>query len=305
LHLIEVPANDSDRTLTGAVWYPCSAPTQDIAIESRVITAAKDCSIVGNKLPLIVVSHGRAGWFGGHHSTAAAIADAGFVVAAISHPGDNMSDRSRVDDLSALAQRPADVERLVDFMLASYVDALKLDKERIGFFGFSMGGYTGLVILGAVPDFKKGLPGCAGSEFLACKEIEQGGVPIIAPVHDPRIKTAVIVDPGPGIFFPAESLRGVRAPIQLWSSDPKLGSSFVSGCCAIGIKGRLPSPPEYHLITNAIHFSFLPPCSAAESRQFPRICTDAPGFDRSAFHKDFEREVIVFLRKHLPEQQKQ
>jgi predicted dienelactone hydrolase len=71
------------------------------------------------------------------------------------------------------------------------------------------------------------------------------------------------------------------------------------------IKGRLPSPPEYHLVTNAIHFSFLPPCSAAELQQFPRICTDATGFDRSAFHKDFEREVIAFLRKHLPEQEKQ
>jgi len=220
------------------------------------VTVAENCSIVGNKLPLIVVSHGRAGWFGGHHSTAAAIADAGFVVAAISHPGDNMVDRSRVDDVSVLAERPVDVRRLVDFMPAAYVDAPKLDKERIGFFGFSMGGYTGLVVLGAVP------------------------------------------------VFPVESLRGVRAPIQLWSSDPQLGSSFVSGCCSIGINGRLPAPPEYHLVTNAIHFSFLPPCSATESEQFPRICTDAPGFDRAAFHKDFEKEIIAFLRKHLSEQVK-
>jgi predicted dienelactone hydrolase len=102
LCLIEVPANESDRALTGAVSYPCSAPTHDIAIESRVITAAEDCSILGNKLPLIVTSHGRTGWFGGHYSTAATIADAGFVVAAISHPGDNTADKSRVDDLSAL-----------------------------------------------------------------------------------------------------------------------------------------------------------------------------------------------------------
>jgi predicted dienelactone hydrolase len=291
--------------MTGAVWYPCSAAARDIAIAGRVVSGVMDCSIVGNKLPLIIVSHGRAGWFGGHHSTAAVMADAGFVVAAISHPGDNATDRSRVDDLSVLAERPADVRHLVDFMLGSYVDAPKLDKERIGFFGFSMGGYAGLVVLGAVPDFRKGLPGCAGSEFLACKQIEQGRVPIVAPVHDPRIKVAVIVDPGPGIFFSAESLRGVRAPIQLWSSDPKLGSSFVSGCCAIGINGRLPSRPEYHLVASAIHFSFLPPCSAAESQQFPRICTDPPGFDRVVFHKHFQSEVIAFLRKHLPEREKQ
>ena len=41
------------------------------------------------KLPLVVFSHGTAGWFGGHHDTAAALADAGFVVAAINHSGDN------------------------------------------------------------------------------------------------------------------------------------------------------------------------------------------------------------------------
>jgi len=35
--------------------------------------------------------------FGGHKHTAAALADAGFVVAAIDHPGDTASDQSRVD----------------------------------------------------------------------------------------------------------------------------------------------------------------------------------------------------------------
>jgi hypothetical protein len=58
-------------------------------------------------------------------------------------------------------------------------------------------------------------------------------------------------------------------------------------------------------VTNAIHFSFLPPCSATESSRFARICTDAPGFDRAAFHKDFERAVIAFLHERLPGREKQ
>ena len=33
---------------------------------------------------------------------------------------------------------------------------------------------------------------------------------------------------------------------------------------------------------------------------FPRICVDAPGFDRAAFHKDFNAAIISFLRRHLP-----
>jgi predicted dienelactone hydrolase len=137
LHLIDVPGKDSDRAMTGAVWYPCSAPAQDIAIASRLVSGVRIAQSSKNKLPLIIVSHGRAGWFGGHHSTAAAIADAGFVVAAISHPGDNMTDRSRVDDVSVLAERPANVRRLVDFMLASYVDGRlrgpRCSRRRSGF----------------------------------------------------------------------------------------------------------------------------------------------------------------------------
>ena len=56
------------------------------------LVGVKDCPVTGAKLPLVVFSHGTIGWFGGHHDTAAALADAGFVVAAINHPGDNAKD---------------------------------------------------------------------------------------------------------------------------------------------------------------------------------------------------------------------
>jgi predicted dienelactone hydrolase len=45
------------------------------------------------KLPLVIVSHGRGGWFGLHHNVEEALADAGFVVAAINHPGDTTNER--------------------------------------------------------------------------------------------------------------------------------------------------------------------------------------------------------------------
>jgi predicted dienelactone hydrolase len=91
----------------------------------------------------------------------------------------------------------------------------------------------------------------------------------------------------------------VTIPIQLWSSDPKLGKSHVAGCCASGIRNRLPSKPDYHVASNAIHFSFLPPCSPEETQKFARICVDAPGFDRAAFHKEFHADVLAFFRKYL------
>jgi len=295
---LEVP-DPEGPPLKLAVWYPSDAPAAPHRLELYDQTVAADGAIVGSHLPLIVISHGRGGWFGGHHTTAVALADAGFVVAAINHPGDNMSDKSRVDDLATLVERPADIKRLIDFMLDSWANATRLDRERIGFFGFSMGGYTGLVVIGGNPDFRKDLPGCKGSNFRACEQLRNGEAPLEQPTHDARIKAAVIVDPGPGIFFPTASLEAVRVPVQLWSSDPNLSSNYESGCCAVGINRRMPTSPDYHLVSGAIHFSFLPPCSESEAKISSRICTDAPGFDRVAFHKEFNATIFAFLRKHI------
>jgi hypothetical protein len=111
----------------------------------------------------------------------------------------------------------------------------------------------------------------------------------------------VIVDPSPGIFFPVENLRAVSVPIQWSSSDPKLGAQYDSGCCGLGIRNRLPSKPDFHLATGAIHVSFLAPCSSKEIEkpEFSRICTDPPGFDRLAFHSDFNSNVLAFFRMNL------
>lgn len=301
LQFFEVAADSAGPSLTGAVWYPCATPPQEMTYEDRVLSGAKDCEVIGSKLPLIVISHGRTAWFGAHYDTAAALADAGYVVAAINHPGDNSFDHGRTDHLSVFVERPLDIKRLLDFLLSTWSDTPKIDRERIGLFGFSMGGYTGLVVIGGIPDFRKDLPGCEDNRLLACEQLRNNEAPARPSFRDPRIKAAVIVDPSTGIFFPAESLRAVSVPIQLWSSDPKLGAQYDSGCCGLGIRNRLPSKPDFHLATGAIHVSFLAPCSPKEiaKPEFSRICTDPPGFNRLAFHRDFNSSVLNFFRMNL------
>jgi predicted dienelactone hydrolase len=114
----------------------------------NVNTITKDCPIEGGKLPLVVVSHGRGGDFLGHHDTAEALANAGFVVVTINHPGDTASDKSRIDDPSVFVERPTDIKRTIDFMLGRWSDSTRIDPSRVGFFGFSRGGYTGLFLIG-------------------------------------------------------------------------------------------------------------------------------------------------------------
>ena len=119
--------------LSGAIWYPCEGEPKDVPLGDLAmavdygLVGVKDCPLPRVKLPLVVFSHGSAGWFGGHHDTAEALADAGFIVAAINHPGDNAKDSSRNDDLSVFGSRPADMIRLLDFLLQDWKDKAVVD----------------------------------------------------------------------------------------------------------------------------------------------------------------------------------
>ena len=88
------------------MWYPCSEPPGEVSLGRITLPGVKDCPLLGENLPLIVVSHGKRGSFIGHHDTDEMLADAGFIVASINHPGDNFSDPSRSDELSIYVERP-------------------------------------------------------------------------------------------------------------------------------------------------------------------------------------------------------
>lgn len=295
----DIPASSAGPAIRLLVWTPCAEPPQEMDARGATFFVVPGCPVTGEKLPLIVMSHGRRGWFGGHHDTAAALADAGFVVAALNHPTDTMRDTSGTDSLSVLVERPADMKRLVDYMLEAWPDASRIDEKRIGLYGFSFGGYTGLVVIGGNPDLRKGLPNCETSSLRACKQLEGGELPDQPITHDPRVKAAVIIDPYPVFVFPEENLKGITVPIQLWSSDPAQKADGLSGCCAAAVKQKLPTKPDYHFAENAKHFSFLATCTAEEAQAAPAICTDAPGFDRVDFHKKLHSDMVAFFRKHF------
>ena len=61
---------------------------------------------------MVVLSHGGGGWAGSHFDTTLALAEAGFVVAAITHTGDNFKDRSYALRARNLIDRPRHVVRL-------------------------------------------------------------------------------------------------------------------------------------------------------------------------------------------------
>src|SRR3984885_485513 len=300
---VMVPDPDGAPLEVG-IWYPSEAPAAPQPLGLFAQTVANGGTVAGRGLPLIVMSHGTGGSFEGHYDTALALAEAGFVVAAVTHTGDNYRDQSQV---GRLENRPRHIKVLIDYMLASWEHHEALDPARVGMFGFSAGGFTTLVAIGGTPDMRTVAPYCAAHpDEWACRMLREhkvdlsanGARPDVNWVHDPRIVAAVIAAPAVGYAFSSEALAAVTVPIQLWRGDSD--EILPHPNYAQAIYDRLSVKPEYHVVRNAGHFAFLAPCTPSLSAMVPEISPDPEAFDRAAFHREFNPAVVAFFKAKMP-----
>jgi predicted dienelactone hydrolase len=298
---VTVPDPDGPP-LEAGIWYPSNAPASPQQIGLYQQTVAPGGAITGHALPLIVISHGSGGSLEGHYDTALALVEAGFVVAAVTHTGDNYRDHS---GFAQVENRPRHIKALVDYMLSSWPQRDRLDPARIGMFGFSAGGFTALVMVGGTPDLTRVAENCrAHPDEWACRKLkefasEAHATPVVF-VHDPRIVAAVIAAPAIGYSFTPQGLAGVTASIQLWRGDSD--EILPHPRHAQNVYESLPVKPDYHVVPNAGHFAFLAPCTAMAEKFAPDICRDPAGFDRAAFHQQFNPALVAFLKAKLPAQ---
>jgi predicted dienelactone hydrolase len=296
-------ANGAEAPLTGGVWYPTDAPETEQSLGDIAQEVAPLAAVAGRNLPLVVLSHGGGGGYDGHYDTALALAHAGFVVAAASRQGDTYNDQNQV---LKLWRRPAQLRRLVSYMLDEWPQHNHLDGGRVGAFGFSNGGFTVLVAAGGIPDLSKTGPYCqAHPDHDLCQALKRAGVdphlgsdvPPDAWLPDPRVKAGVIAAPAFGFAFDRAGLKSVRIPIQLWraADDRHQPNPWYEEEVRLG----LPQPPEYHVVAGAGHYDFLTPCGPHVAARSPQICGDPLSFNRAAFHEQFNTAVMRFFRANL------
>lgn len=275
-------------SITVAIWYPANPASG----------GTSSPAIVGTHLPLVVISHGTGAGPISHIDTAQALAAAGFVVVAPMHPGDNFQDDKDVGKPQWLVNRSRHVSRVIDFMLTEWAGHDRLNPHAIGIFGFSAGATTALIAIGGTPDLGRVAPHCAQQREFVCGIMAPPSAAEAAkPVwtHDGRIAAAVVAAPGLGFTFEPSGLTQVRVPVQLWAGSEDRTVPYETNTAIV--RRLLPQPPEFHKVDGAVHLSFLAPC---DPQTPPALCQDRPGFDRQAFHRDFDRAVVDFFRKHLP-----
>lgn len=298
------------RTVPIAVWYPTSAtPWPTVPLGLVLMRVAHDGPVAGEKLPLVVISHGNQGGPGSHADLAMALANAGYVVAAPMHSGDNVEDASGVGTAGFWSGRNQELRATIDFLTSKQPDSVgagpawraheRLDPTRIAAFGFSAGGFTVLTAIGAKPELSRIATHCAAKSEFACQVLEAAHSPLrsgtVAPIDleffvDSRIRAAVIAAPGLGFTFGEHAFDEVRVPVQLWTGglDTSVPDESNTAMVRAGLAGRI----EAHAEPNVSHLSFLAPCSLLQPAPF---CSDPEGFDRRAFHQRMNAEVLRFL----------
>src|SRR5687767_6600613 len=148
------------HALVTTIWYPASAGTSmaehyvgpPAAPLFTLGSWADDGPMLQGRFPLVTLSHGTGGSAEIMSWLARDLASRGYIVAGVNHPGSNAVEPYTAEGFMLWWERARDVSAVIDLVLADPPIGPHIDANRIGAMGFSLGGYTALVLAGARTD---------------------------------------------------------------------------------------------------------------------------------------------------------
>lgn len=310
-----LPDTHNNRPLEMAVWYPAATTAKPKLIADNVVfigvLAVPDAAPTPGKHPLVVLSHGYGGNWGKQAWLASALAQQGYIVAAVNHPGTTSQDRS-AQAAAQLWQRPRDLSRAIDALLAQPAPFGAVDSGRIAVVGHSLGGWTVMETAGARFDPALFARDCSAHPTLvACTAYREmnpegtanGKEQLAADLSDKRVSAVVSLDLGLSRGFADASLAAlpVRAlVIAAGVPSADLPAQMESADMA----KRLPkASTQYVEISDANHFSFMSQCkpgaAAVLDADVPGdsiICQDGPGARPRPI---IQQQVITLISQFL------
>ena len=282
---VEVHDDETGAPFQVLVMYPTDSPEQPTKLGPYTESVALDAEVAppadGSRYPLVVLSHGNGGSPLLYRDLAAALARAGFVVAAPTHPGNSIGDNASYGRVANLVDRPRHVVEVIQFMLSDPRFAPVVRPADVGLIGHSMGGYSVLAAAGAVP-----------TAF--ARETESGEPEKLHPRTSRRVGALVLLAPATPWFQEETALRNVEVPILLMSGEHDKHTPAWQGDIVLdGVPDR--SRVRHEVVENGGHFSFLTPFpEVMQNASFPPS-QDPSGFDREAFHARMNVDVVAFL----------
>ena len=222
-----------DRTLTTEVWYPATPGGTSIVRDGPLAD--------GGPFPLVVNSPGLLDVREGEAYYAEALASRGYVVASLDFPVTGL--RAGMQDVSDLANQPADVSFVIDRLLA--LSNLRdgwlsrgVDRHRIGVAGLSLGGATTLLVT------------------------------YHPTLRDRRVRAALSIAPA-ACFLTERFYRTVRPPLLVLQGDQDLLLPLdMNGALVFG---RSRSPRTLVTLVDATHTAFSGLVTAPSTTSYDEI----------------------------------
>lgn len=287
--------------VAAALWYPTAeTPLPTTFISGHLLSVARDSRVEGAGHPLVVISHGNDGSALSHVDLAMDLANAGYVVVAPTHAGDNYADPSRQGSPALFNERAEQARAAIDYVLNDWPQRNAVDSSRVGAYGFSAGGFTVLTLAGGKPDMAIVRDHCSRTPEFVCTLLRHVGSPLLESANgagtfeaDRRIRAAAVAAPGLGFTF-ERGLADVVVPVQVWHGDRD--DSVPHATNGRVVAQALGARAETRTLPGATHLSFLAPCGLLKP---PALCTGPEGFDRVAAHKAMNAELVRFFDAHL------
>lgn len=308
----ELRIADAARPLEGFLWYPTDDASATIRAHGNAVWEAirviPGADMADGPRPLVLLSHGMFGnarnqaWF------ASALTAQGYIVAAIDHPGTSTFSRDP-DQRRALWERPGDISRTLDHLLAMDGVGAQIDPDRIYMAGHSLGGWTALALAGGLFEAERMDAFCeAGPDDLVCGIVAAWDVAVTPQdraamgqdLSDPRFSAIASFDLGGTQFFTPDSLGGIETPMMV------IGASIANSGIDLDVESRalivmLPAGTLYLEPAGLAHFDFLGVCTPQameilleEEPDDVMVCEDGIG-ERRAEHAMIVDAVTAFF----------
>jgi predicted dienelactone hydrolase len=311
--------DNSARPLYATIWYPAApgSPRKEWTVAIfRGGPSAHNAPLAAGagKLPLVLLSHGTGGSSVSMAWLAQALASRGYIVAAVDHHGNTAVEPDYLHQGFALWwERAQDLSVLLDRMLADPRFASRVDPERVGVAGFSLGGYTALAMVGARVDHDRWRefcatqpadPGCrtppeskwSMSEVLAGLEKDENARQSIGrsgnSYRDKRVRAAFVIAPVLAAALSPESLSAMDAPVHIVVGE-KDDQAIPAGNAQV--LARLIPNARLEIAPGVTHYMFLAPCTLVGKVVAYPICTDPGGTDRAQLHAATAQRAAGFF----------
>jgi predicted dienelactone hydrolase len=283
-----------------ALYYPSVTPPASLSLGQFAFQAAVNGEATIALKGLLVISHGVAGNEFVHYNLAQRLAMEGYLVAAPQHPGDNLQEHGLLLSGSYFLERPAQLSRVLDAVLADPRWHGRFDPSCIGAIGHSAGGFCVLSLLGGVANPLKLAAHLAQnrddhlvSQLGGSIRMDGGELPLpvglVLPkpreLRDPRVRAAVVMAPF-AVVFDEPSLQRIEAPLKIYTAehDGILNEKYHGGW----LKEELPHA-EFEQVKDIAHLAFMAPAKAAEPGKLQQL------------HRRLGDEIAAFFVQHLHE----